>query len=104
MGHGLIIKLIDSFAHSQDNIIAHKIWCFAATNFKRSRVKHAVKGISSFQEGRCDKPYRNCPLQYAYAMVDFAAYAGHFTIWVTFEFVSKFDLLMATPAFKYNPQ
>ena len=49
MGHGLIIKLIDSFAHSQDNIIAHKIWCFAATNFKRSGVKHAVKGTLSFQ-------------------------------------------------------
>ena len=81
-------------------------------------ISNGKKGIGSFhstltycsQNEKVSRTWNGsnnkifCPLEYAYATVDFAAYAGHFTIWVTFEFVSKFDLLMATPAFKYNPQ
>ena len=48
MGHWLIIKLFDSFAHSKTTQLHTKLGFFAATNFKRTGVKHAVRGISSF--------------------------------------------------------
>ena len=48
MGQRLIIKLFDSFAHSETTQLHKKLGFFAATNFKRTGVKHAVRGISSF--------------------------------------------------------
>ena len=49
MGHLLIIKLFDSFAHSKTTQLHTKLGFFAATYFKRTGVKHAVGGISSFE-------------------------------------------------------
>ena len=49
MGHWLIIKLFDSFAHSKTTQLHTKLGLFAAAYFKRTGVKHAVRGISSFE-------------------------------------------------------
>ena len=49
MGHRLFTKLIDSFAHCNIAELHTKWGVCVATNFKRSGVPHAVRGILSFK-------------------------------------------------------